>query len=109
MSQRLQNFGPVQSGTIAMTTASSVGASWTQFSVPGGSPLQSLRVGNAGSGPCFVRFGKNAQTATTTGTRDHPLLIGNIEVWDIPAGCDNIAAILESGTGKLYWSIGEGS
>jgi hypothetical protein len=68
---------------------------------------QTAVVSNSISGSvAFVRFGDDAVEATAA---DFPVLPGQQRVLDIPARATHVAVILNTGTGTVYVTIGDGS
>jgi hypothetical protein len=63
-----------------------------------------VRLYNSTTGTVFVRWGSGAQTAVTT---DMALAPGGVEVFDKGAA-STLAAIMSSGSGTLYISVGSG-
>lgn len=64
-----------------------------------------VRLYNSTDGVVFVRWGTGAQTAVTT---DMALAPGGVEVFD-KGSANTLAAIMSSGSGTLYISVGSGS
>ena len=57
------------------------------------------------SGPVFIKFGDSTVEAAVT---DFPILPGTVQTFHVLAVHTHIAAILASGTGTIYASVGDG-
>jgi hypothetical protein len=95
-------FSPIgNSITVAATTTS------VDTALPGSdAPAASLRVINASAAVAAIRYGAGAQTAVLA--TDLPVNAGSTEVFNIPVGVTNVAVILASGTGNVYFTRGGG-
>lgn len=71
-----------------------------------GTPGNCLRVFNNASVPCFVRWGSGPPSAAVL--TDFPIAPGAVEVFQVEDDTSWFAAILPSGTGTLYGTLGEG-
>lgn len=68
---------------------------------------QSVVVSNPISGSvAFVRFGADDVEATAA---DFPVLPGQQVILEVPASATHAAVILDTGTGNVYFSAGDGS
>lgn len=56
---------------------------------------------------CFIKLGSGASLAATTS--DTPILPGTVQTFGVIDVDDHIAAIVASGTGTLYITIGDGN
>ena len=57
------------------------------------------------SGPVFIKFGDNTVEAAAT---DFPILPGTVQTFHVLESYTNVAAIMSSGTGTIYASVGDG-
>lgn len=54
---------------------------------------------------CFVNFGTSTNTATNA---DAAVLSGQSRIFSVPADATHIAVLLDTGTGTIYASCGDG-
>lgn len=102
---RLPFSGYGDNVVIAASTTSAAGALPGAVAA-GQSRAETMRVYNATSSPAFFRTGVAAPTAVTTDTFIAP---GSTEVFSLPPGVEQVAVILGSGTGNVYFQRGAGS
>jgi hypothetical protein len=57
------------------------------------------------SGPVFIKFGDSTVEAAAT---DFPILPGTIQTFHVLEQWTHVAAIMASGTGTIYASVGDG-
>lgn len=94
----VQPFSPCGATVSLSATTSSSNANITAGN-------SALRVVNSGTGVAFIRWGVGTQTAVVT---DLPILPSSMEVFGIPIGANNVAAITATGTATVYATPGEG-
>ncbi len=100
-------FFPESTQTLAVTTAAASVQLRVLTALQGGAKRQVRVVApSANSGPVFFAVGKSGVTATVaTGT---PVLPGTTEKFSLPGDATYISAILGTGTGTLYLTLGDG-
>ena len=81
-----------------------VGAASARVALP--SPADAVRVMNNGTATAWIAFGDNTVAATLAGSI--PVGPGVTEVWSLPSGTTNIAAIAAGATGSIYFTQGAG-
>jgi len=95
---------------FAITNTSTVNISATTSSasvaLPSGIPSRSLRIFNNAGAVAFIAFGGSSITAATS--TSVPIAVGAVEVLSIPPEATYVAAILASGTGTVYFTVGFG-
>lgn len=96
-----QSFTPVETITVSASTTTAAGA----FSTGAGIAANAMVIKNPTTAVAFVRWGSGAQTAVAT---DYPVLAG--EQAYVPKGISiaNVAVILSTGTGNIYFTAGNG-
>jgi hypothetical protein len=65
-----------------------------------------ILVTNASSSLAYIKSGIGAQTATSANT---PVLALTAQSFTIPANHDTVAVLLVSGTGNVYFTVGQGA
>jgi hypothetical protein len=85
-------------------TGASIAAATSSASTGVDGTCPQVRLYNSGSVIVYVRWGKSAQTATTS---DMALAPGSVEVFS-KQDADTIAAITSAGTATLYITSGHG-
>lgn len=93
-------FSPVESITVSASTATAAGSFKTT-----GIDAANMRVSNPTSAVAFVRWGSGAQTAVAT---DTPVLAGQSVMLPKGVGIANVAVILSTGTGSIYFTACNG-
>lgn len=87
-------------------TTETLSASTSSASVTLDGDTNQVRVYNATAAVAFIRFTTDASTAVNT---DTPIAPGSVEVFTKAANKNIASAILASGTGSVYFTIGHGS
>jgi hypothetical protein len=98
---------PFMPGDTRSISASTSSAATGSALVPAkGGPTQ-VRIHNAAAGLAFVKFGTSGVSAAAT---DLPVPAGAVEVVSVPASdvATFGAAVLSSGTGTVYLTVGAG-
>lgn len=93
---------------ISNTSTVSISATTSSANValPSGVPARQLRIFNNAGAVAFVAFGGSGITASTS--TSVPIAVGAVEVLSIPSEANYVAAILASGTGSIYFTVGFG-
>lgn len=90
--------------TAGATVSRSVTAASARVALPGTTPNQIRVISAVANAIAFIKFGDATVTAAVT---DTPILPGTVEVFTIPPGVTNVAAIGTNGT-TLYFTAGDG-
>ena len=71
-----------------------------------------IQVYNNTTGVCYVALGDSTVTASAgsagTSTSDYPVAPGSVVVMTVPAGIDQVAAVLSAGSGQVLITPGIG-
>ncbi len=92
---------PFSPGTTETASASTSSASVTLDG-----PSAQVRVFNSTAAVAFIHFSSGAYTATSA---DTPMAPGAVEVFTKSPAHQICAVILSSGTGSVYFTVGNGS
>lgn len=104
----IQNFNPNQSFTLVCTTDGTAQAV-TQPTIPGGQPYTCLRIFNGAAGTAKIGWGTTSAAAVTVSSSGVAVGPSQTSIFSMGSGYNFISALLTSGTGNVFASVGEGS
>lgn len=108
MSIELQLFNPILNYVITSPTSGTNQAISQPTTQTNSMGYRSLRVANNATGPVEISWGMTSQSAVV-GTTNVVVLSGATEIFDMGYPATNIGALLISGSGNVYISVGGGS
>lgn len=98
-------FAPYEATTVSIAATTSSG----QVALPARATngQDHIRVYNSGTTTAFIKQGTSSSVVAAT-TTDVPIPGGGVEIFSCPAGITNVAAIMASSTGTIYFTLGKG-